>query len=105
MFFALGVIYDFENRSQTILQGHRNVIQCCAVSKDKRWIVTCDSGIDSLVVVWDAMTGAPVKTYTNAHPNGVEAVDISDDCLFLVTLGIFSVCIHYSIYILLHSCK
>ena len=45
------------------------------------------------------MTGAPVKTYTNAHPNGVEAVDISDDCLFLVTLGVFSVRIHYSIFL------
>jgi cilia- and flagella-associated protein 251 len=88
-----GVIYDFENRSQTILQGHRNIIRCCVVSKDKKWIVTCDSGDESLVVVWNSKTGAPVKTFINAHSGGVESVDISDDNLFIVTLGVVNVSI------------
>ena len=57
-----GVIYDFENRTQMILQGHCNPISCCAVSEDKRWIVTADTGDDSILVVWDSYSGAPVKT-------------------------------------------
>ena len=43
-----GVIYDYEFRRQTILQGHCNIITCCAVSKDKRWIVTADEGEPTL---------------------------------------------------------
>eukprot|EP01040_Poterioochromonas_malhamensis_P026152 gene26152-32816_t len=41
-----GVIYDFEHRKQTLLQGHCNMISCCAVDKTKRWIVTADLGKD-----------------------------------------------------------
>ena len=86
-----GVIYDFENRSQTILQGHRNIIKCCVVSRDKRWIVTADAGSDSLLVVWDSTSGTPVKTFINPFTDGVEDVDISDDSLFIVTLGVCTV--------------
>jgi WD40 repeat protein len=82
-----GVIYDFENRTQTILQGHRNIIKCCVVSRNKSFIVTCDSGDDPIIVIWDSRTGVPIKTIPNAHPNGIQAVDISDDCLFIATLG------------------
>jgi WD40 repeat protein len=82
-----GVIYDFENRTQMILQGHCNLIKCCAVSKDKRWIVTADSGDDSILVVWDSMSGAPVKTIFSPHKYGVQCIDISDDSLFITTLG------------------
>lgn len=38
-------------------QGHRNVITCCAVSADKRWVVTADAGPDSLLAVWDSVSG------------------------------------------------
>lgn len=81
-----GVIYDFEHRSQMILQGHCNTISCCAVSKDKRWIVTADMGADSILVVWDSFTGAPVKTIFAPHTNGCISVDISDDALYIATL-------------------
>jgi len=83
-----GIIYDYEYRTQTVLQGHCNFITCCAVSKDKRWIVTADSGTDSILVVWDSLSGAPVKTLFSPHPLGVESVDISDDALFLCTLSV-----------------
>ena len=82
-----GVIYDFEHRTQMILQGHCNVISCCAVSSDKRWIVTADAGEESILVVWDSLTGAPVKTYFNPHPRGVKALDISDDGMYVTTLS------------------
>eukprot|EP01041_Mallomonas_annulata_P010368 gene10368-21631_t len=82
-----GVVYDFEHRTQMILQGHCNSICCCAVSKDKRWIVTADTGDDSILVVWDSMSGAPVKTLFNPHKKGIISLDISDDALYICALG------------------
>jgi WD40 repeat protein len=82
-----GIIYDFEHRRQTVLQGHCNQISCCAVRNDKRWIVTGDYGSDSILVVWDSKTGVPVKTVFNPHAGGVVAVDISSDSLFVVSIG------------------
>ena len=82
-----GVIYDFEHRTQMVLQGHCNMISCCAVSTDKRWIVTADIGEDPIMVVWDATTGAPVKTIFSPHAKGVKALDISSDALYITTLG------------------
>jgi WD40 repeat protein len=57
------------------------------VSEDKRWIVTADTGPDSLMVIWDSLTGTPVKTIFNPHENGVTAVDMSPDALFIATLS------------------
>jgi len=82
-----GVIYDFEHRTQIVLQGHCNLISCSAVSSDKRWIVTADIGDDPILVVWDSLTGAPVKTIFSPHTKGVVSVDISEDSLYIVTLG------------------
>jgi WD40 repeat protein len=70
-----------------ILQGHCNLISCCAVSSDKRWIVTADTGEDPIMVVWDSMTGAPVKTFYTPHTSGVKALDISDDGKYIATLS------------------
>ena len=82
-----GVIYDFENRTQMILQGHCNPITCCAVSADKKWIVTADSGDEPILVVWDSLSGAPVKTIFSPHAGGVKSLDISNDSLYVVTLS------------------
>ncbi len=82
-----GVIYDFENRTQMILQGHCNPISCCAVSEDKRWIVTADTGDDSILVVWDSYSGAPVKTIFAPHAYGIRGLDITSDSLYVATLS------------------
>lgn len=82
-----GVIYDYAKRQQTLLQGHCHPISCCVVSEDKRWIVTADRGDESMIVVWDAATGNPIKTLFQPHARGVQAIDISPDALFLVTLS------------------
>lgn len=81
------VIYDFEHRTQLLLQGHCNRISCCAISNDKRWIATSDVGDDSILVVWDSMTGAPVKTIFNPHPQGAVSIDFSSDSLFIVSVS------------------
>lgn len=82
-----GVIYDYVQRTQLLLQGHCNPISCCVVSEDKRWIVTADAGSDSMLVVWDAFTGNPIQTLASPHEGGVSALDISPDALFIATLS------------------
>ncbi|GLD94181.1 hypothetical protein PINS_up002792 [Pythium insidiosum] len=82
-----GVIYDYAQRQQKLLQGHCHPITSCVVSEDKRWIVTADRGPESMIVVWDAVTGNPIKTIFQPHRHGVQAIDISPDALFLVTLS------------------
>lgn len=80
-----GVVYDFEKNSQTLLQGHvclqctsrmlynhkqfryvsnlslklfqSNALTCTCASADKRWLATGDAGEDSMVIVWDVVTG------------------------------------------------
>jgi cilia- and flagella-associated protein 251 len=81
------VIYDFEHRKQTVLQGHCNIISCCAIDKTKRWIVTADSGPESIMVIWDSWTQLPVKTYLLPHPNGTSALEFSEDGSYIATLS------------------
>jgi WD40 repeat protein len=82
-----GVIYDFEHRQQTILQGHCNIISCCVVDKTKRYVATADSGPDSIIIIWDSFTYLPIKTFTAPHAHGVVAIDISEDGLYIATLS------------------
>nr|CCA15219.1 conserved hypothetical protein [Albugo laibachii Nc14] len=83
----VGIIYDLNDKTQTALQGHCHAISTCAVSKDKRLIVTADRGPESLIVIWDAVLGSSVCTIEKPHLNGVEAIDISPDARFLTTLS------------------
>lgn len=124
-----GIIYDFAKRTQVLLQGHVraprrlvpqlpaspphrrpqcNPITACCVSDDRRWIATADAGPESMIVVWDALTGTPIKTIftvrrrcrprrrsapsrgmraAQPHERGVLAMDMSPDAMFLVTLS------------------
>jgi WD40 repeat protein len=82
-----GVIYDYARKSQKLLQGHCNHITATMCSEDKRWIVTADSGDDSMLIVWDSISGTPVRTYLNPHPDGIICLDLSTDNQYLVTLG------------------
>ena len=82
-----GIIYDYTSKTQQLLQGHCNEITATCVSEDKKWIATADSGPDSVIVVWDSLTGTPVKTIFNPHPNGVAALAISSDSMFLASLS------------------
>ena len=82
-----GVIYDLNAKTQKLLQGHCNPISCTCASADRRWIATADCGADSMIVIWDSFTGAPVKTISSPHAQGVKAMDMSPDAKFLVTLS------------------
>ena len=82
-----GVIYDYGTRTQNLLQGHCNPITTSCVSADKRWIATADAGVDSMIVVWDSLSTTPIKTIFDPHPNGVQAMAITPDAMFLATLS------------------
>jgi len=82
-----GVIYDYEQQTQKLLQGHCNKITATACSDDKRWIVTADCGEDSMLIVWDSYSATPVRTFLNPHPDGIKCLDLSTNNLYLVTLG------------------
>jgi len=90
MFYAAahtGVIFDYNTGVQRLLQGHVNPITATAVSKDKKWIVTADTGPESMMVVWERESGTPVKTFFNPHPYGVCALDIAPKLKYIVTLA------------------
>lgn len=82
-----GVIHDTENDQQYLLQGHCNPITAVCVSADKRWIATADSGEEAMIIVWDAQKAVPVKIIPHPYQNGVAAMDMSADSMFLVTLS------------------
>jgi WD40 repeat protein len=84
----IGVIYKYAGREQILLQGHTNPITCVAVSEDKRWIVTADSGRENMIVIWDSIKGIPVKTIFTPHELGTKSIDISNDSMHLATLSI-----------------
>ncbi|XP_071110877.1 cilia- and flagella-associated protein 251-like [Haliotis cracherodii] len=84
----VGVLYDFHNNKQHILQGHANPITCTCVSEDKRWLVTGDKGSDSMVIIWDTYTGIPIQTLFDPNPEGgVVAVALTPDARYLTTLS------------------
>jgi cilia- and flagella-associated protein 251 len=81
------VIYDYEHNTQQLLQGHRHELVSCAVSADRRWIATGDAGPDSMVIVWDARSGLPVRSLFSPHGSGVAAVALSAVGSHLVTVS------------------
>jgi WD40 repeat protein len=82
-----GLIHDRISGKQHLLQGHCNPIRAAAVSSDNRLLVTADAGPESMVVVWDSVTAAPLATLLEPHPNGVVAIDITPDSAFILTLS------------------
>eukprot|EP00961_Rhodomonas_salina_P123789 1668268-Rhodomonas_salina.1 len=91
VFFAVGhtgVIFDYEVRQQRLLQGHTNTISCAAASDDKKWLTTGDIGEkDTMIVVWNARTGVPVRTIFDAHPGGIICLDMTPDAMYIAALG------------------
>eukprot|EP01050_Picozoa_sp_SAG11_P014504 SAG11_NODE_1795_length_4248_cov_6.202699_3_plen_386_part_00 len=84
-----GVIHDLETGAQTTLQGHSNAITCVTASIDRRWVATADAGAeDCMVVVWDSVTGVPVKTFFRPHAGGVTAMHMCEDASILATVGL-----------------
>eukprot|EP01062_Namystynia_karyoxenos_P020407 TRINITY_DN17730_c0_g1_i1.p1 TRINITY_DN17730_c0_g1~~TRINITY_DN17730_c0_g1_i1.p1 ORF type:complete len:959 (+),score=390.66 TRINITY_DN17730_c0_g1_i1:112-2877(+) len=90
IFYYVGhtaVIYDVEEHRQKLLQGHRNPIIASCVSQDRRFAATCDAGQEALMVIWDTYTHLPVKSITLNERDGVLAMDMTADAMYIVTLS------------------
>ncbi|XP_032233978.2 cilia- and flagella-associated protein 251 [Nematostella vectensis] len=82
-----GVLFNFEENKQQLLQGHSNAISCTCVSEDRRWIATADKGSNNMVIVWDSFTGIPVQTMFDPHPDGCAAIAMSPDAKYIATIS------------------
>ena len=40
-----------------------------------------------MLIVWDSISGTPVRTFLNPHPDGIKCLALSTDNQYLVTLG------------------
>lgn len=80
-----GIIYDFVNNMQTLLQGHTSNITCIAASGNKRWIALGDSGPDNMISIWDATTGTPVRNIFDV--GGVMSLAISNDARYVAMIS------------------
>ena len=91
----VAVLYDFNENSQTLLQGHSHAITCTATSEDKRWLVTADSGRYASIIIWDTFTSIPVQTIFDPHPSadgstddtGVAALAMSNDAKYVASIS------------------
>lgn len=81
------VIYDINNHTQRLLQGHRNPIVASCCSSSRRFVVTADAGEDSVMIVWDTFSYLPLKTIPVHGHGGVLACDISSDGMYVATLS------------------
>lgn len=80
-----GVIYDFVNNTQLLLQGHTANITCIAVSGNKRWVVMGDGGPDNMISVWDTTTGTPIRNIFDV--GGVMSLAISNDARYIAAIS------------------
>jgi WD40 repeat protein len=83
-----GVIHDTDSDKQHLLQGHCNPITAVAVSADKRWLATADTGPKSMIIIWDSWNASAVKVLPlDDDDKGVASLDISADSMFVVSLS------------------
>eukprot|EP00727_Mastigamoeba_balamuthi_P000997 m51a1_g10895 hypothetical protein (868) ;mRNA; f:19729-22920 len=64
-------LYNTDNATTRMLEGHSDVVLCCAVSKDAKWIAT--GSLDSTVRVWRASDLRCVRV-CKGHTEAVGAV-------------------------------
>ncbi|KAJ3341931.1 hypothetical protein HDU93_003752 [Gonapodya sp. JEL0774] len=100
-----GVLFDYANNRQHLLQGHCNAISASCISPDRRWIATADAGPDSVIIIWDTLPhlsaptsstlanansayALPIRTIFDPHQGrGVAAMEFSPDAVYLYTLS------------------
>ena len=55
--FSFKDMYVLHAVMLSLMIGQSNAISAVCVSPDRRWIATADHGADSMIVIWDALTG------------------------------------------------
>eukprot|EP00036_Acanthoecidae_sp_10tr_P019368 CAMPEP_0206307364 /NCGR_PEP_ID=MMETSP0106_2-20121207/11289_1 /ASSEMBLY_ACC=CAM_ASM_000206 /TAXON_ID=81532 /ORGANISM="Acanthoeca-like sp., Strain 10tr" /LENGTH=1211 /DNA_ID=CAMNT_0053738337 /DNA_START=111 /DNA_END=3746 /DNA_ORIENTATION=- len=83
----IGLLFAHIDHDQALLQGHRNGIVATASSTDKRWLATADAGVDSVTIVWDTISGEPVRTWFQEELENVAHLAFSTDGSLLAVVG------------------
>lgn len=73
-------------REQLMLQGHCNPICGLATNPGRTLVVSADVGPDSMIIVWDALTGEPLHTIPSPTPYGFRAIAMSQDGSMLAAI-------------------
>jgi WD40 repeat protein len=72
-----GIIFDYKNKKQKVLQGHTDKISNIQFNETKNVIATADQGESCMIIIWDADTSLPLKTFFEPHQNGVAVISFS----------------------------
>ncbi len=83
----IGVIYDYENQTQKLLQGHSNKITALIYNEEKGILVTADQGESCMMIVWSESKGTPLRTFFGSGDEGVKSIDFSKDGTLILTLS------------------
>ncbi|KYN30405.1 WD repeat-containing protein 66 [Trachymyrmex septentrionalis] len=84
----IAIIYDYDLKKMLPLLSHRNPIKMLSTSRDGKWLLTADSGKDSVVVIWDTEQGVSVCTLFNPHNSeDITVAAISPNAKQIVTVG------------------
>lgn len=73
-----GIIFDYKNKKQKVLQGHTDKISNIQFNERKNVIATADQGESCMIIIWDANTSLPLKTFFEPHQNGVAVISFSE---------------------------
>jgi len=87
-------IYNPFGKVITTYEGHSDQINCIAVARNNRFVVTGSS--DKTIIVWDVMKGKK-HMQLEGHDWKVRSVDISFDSKFMVSGSIDGVCILWNL--------
>jgi WD40 repeat protein len=68
------------------MSGHTNTVFSVAFSPDGSTLAS--GGGDNLIILWDAATGAPVRTFASGHALAINSVAYSPDGTLLVSGGL-----------------
>ncbi|KAM3961839.1 cilia- and flagella-associated protein 251 [Aphomia sociella] len=83
-----GVLYNWTTKQMRILQGHRNMVTCLASDRQGKWLVTADTGVENIVIIWDSTDYFPQKTLFSPHGDTkIAKVALSAEAKYLLTLG------------------
>ncbi|KAG5322215.1 CF251 protein, partial [Pseudoatta argentina] len=93
----IAIIYNYSSKKMLPLLGHlqiilknpiRNPVKMLSTSRDGKWLLTADSGKDSVVMIWDTEQGISVCTLFNPHNSeDITIAAISPDAKQVVTVG------------------
>lgn len=66
----------------------KHMVTCLAKDKEGDWLVTADSGVDNILIVWNHQDLYPERTLFAPHgANKIVKVALSADANYLMTLG------------------